>query len=83
MQLLTAAGGAQRTRPCDEAVRIVARPVWSGVLSFGLVTLPVKMYTAADSHVIHFHQLQRGTSDRVRNKRVNERTGEDVPLTRS
>ncbi|MET8450910.1 Ku protein [Streptomyces sp. NPDC005209] len=28
----------------------------------------------------HFHQLQRGTSDRVRNKRVNERTGEEVPF---
>ncbi|MFE9561538.1 Ku protein [Streptomyces sp. NPDC006487] len=58
----------------------MARPVWAGVLSFGLVSLPVGLYTATDSHTIHFHQLQRGTSDRVRNKRVNERTGEEVPF---
>ncbi|MGW0391271.1 non-homologous end joining protein Ku [Streptomyces sp. NPDC003042] len=58
----------------------MARPVWAGVLSFGLVSLPVGLYTATDSHTIHFHQLQRGTADRIRNKRVNERTGEEVPL---
>ncbi|MFF5807604.1 Ku protein [Streptomyces sp. NPDC012746] len=58
----------------------MARPVWAGVLSFGLVTFPVGMYTATDSHTLHFHQLQRGTSDRVRNKRVNERTGKEVDL---
>ncbi|MFD7095051.1 non-homologous end joining protein Ku [Streptomyces xanthophaeus] len=58
----------------------MARPVWAGVLSFGLVSLPVGMYTATDSHTIHFHQLQRGTSDRIRNRRVNERTGEEVGL---
>ncbi|MFG2342010.1 Ku protein [Streptomyces yangpuensis] len=58
----------------------MARPVWSGVLSFGLVSLPVSLYTATDSHTIHFHQLQRGTSDRIRNRRVNERTGKEVEL---
>lgn len=38
------------------------------------------LYTATDSHPIHFHQLQRGTSDRIRNRRVNERTGDEVEL---
>ncbi|MCX5384426.1 Ku protein [Streptomyces sp. NBC_00083] len=56
----------------------MARPVWAGVLSFGLVSLPVGLYTATDTHTVHFHQLQRGTSDRIRNRRVNERTGEEV-----
>jgi DNA end-binding protein Ku len=56
----------------------MARAVWSGALAFGLVSLPVQLFTATDSHTIRFHQLQRGTSDRVRNKRVNERTGEEV-----
>ncbi|OEJ35386.1 Ku protein [Streptomyces subrutilus] len=59
----------------------MARPVWAGNLSFGLVSLPVGLYTATDSHTIHFHQLQRGTSDRIRNRRVNERTGEEVDLS--
>ncbi|MFF1560897.1 Ku protein [Streptomyces sp. NPDC058279] len=59
----------------------MARPVWAGNLSFGLVSLPVGLYTATDSHTVHFHQLQRGTSDRIRNRRVNERTGDEVELT--
>ena len=58
----------------------MARAVWSGALSFGLVALPVQLFTATESHTIRFNQLQRGTSDRVRNKRVNERTGEEVPM---
>lgn len=58
----------------------MARPAWAGSLSFGLVSLPVGLYTATDSHTIHFHQLQRGTSDRIRNRRVNERTGNEVEL---
>lgn len=57
----------------------MARAVWSGSLSFGLVNLPVRMYAATESHTVHFHQIQRGTSDRIRNKRVNERTGREVP----
>lgn len=53
-------------------------PVWTGVLSFGLVSVPVGLYTATSAHTLRFHQLQRGTSDRIRNRRVNERTGEEV-----
>ncbi|MEV8097184.1 Ku protein [Kitasatospora sp. NPDC085879] len=59
----------------------MARPVWTGVLTFGLVTVPVALYTATESHTVRFHQLERGTSDRVRNRRVNERTGEEVAFT--
>ncbi|MFJ4674030.1 non-homologous end joining protein Ku [Kitasatospora purpeofusca] len=59
----------------------MARPVWTGVLTFGLVTVPVALYTATSSHDVRFHQLQRGTSDRVRNKRVNERTNEEVQFS--
>ncbi|GGS77234.1 non-homologous end joining protein Ku [Streptomyces cinerochromogenes] len=60
----------------------MARPIWTGVLTFGLVTLPVGLYTATQDHTVHFHQLQRGTSDRIRNKRVNERTGKEVDTDR-
>lgn len=56
----------------------MARAIWTGVITFGLVTVPVGLYTATEDHAVHFHQLQRGTSDRVRNKRVNERTGDEV-----
>ncbi|MFE0457815.1 Ku protein [Kitasatospora sp. NPDC058965] len=59
----------------------MARPIWTGVLSFGLVTVPVALYSATESHSVSFRQIQRGTADRVRNKRVNERTGEEVPYS--
>ncbi|WP_324609440.1 Ku protein [Streptomyces sp. NRRL S-378] len=49
-------------------------------MGFGLVSLPIGLYTATDSHTIRFHQLQRGTADRIRNRRVNERTGDEVDL---
>lgn len=54
------------------------RPVWSGSLSLGLVTVPVRLYSAVEDHTIHFRQFQRGTEDRIRYRRVNERTGKEV-----
>lgn len=53
--------------------------VWTGVLSVGLVSIAVKLHTARQTHGPTTHQFERGTSDRVRQKRVNERTGEEVP----
>jgi DNA end-binding protein Ku len=53
--------------------------MWQGTISFGLVTVPVAMYGATEDHAVRFRQLQRGTADRVRNQRVNERTGDEVP----
>ncbi|EME61631.1 Ku protein [Amycolatopsis decaplanina] len=54
------------------------RPVWSGSLSLGLVTVPVRLYSAVEDHTVHFRQFQRGTEDRIRYRRVNERTGKEV-----
>jgi DNA end-binding protein Ku len=59
----------------------MARAIWTGSLSFGLVNVPVGLYAATDDKSIHFNQFQAGTEDRVRNKRVNERTGEEVPYS--
>lgn len=56
----------------------MARAIWTGSLSFGLVSVPVGLFSATDDKSIHFNQFQSGTEDRVRNKRVNERTGEEV-----
>ncbi|GHE35767.1 non-homologous end joining protein Ku [Streptomyces longispororuber] len=56
----------------------MARAIWTGVITFGMVTVPVGLYTALEDHAVHFHQVQRGSADRIRNKRVNERTGEEV-----
>jgi DNA end-binding protein Ku len=56
----------------------MARPIWTGVISFGLVSVPVRLYTAIGDHTIRFQQYERDTSDRIRYKRVNERTGKEV-----
>ncbi|QOV40822.1 Ku protein [Streptomyces ferrugineus] len=56
----------------------MARAIWTGVITFGMVTVPVGLFTAVEDHTVHFHQLQRGTADRIRNRRVNERTGREV-----
>ncbi|MDT0302735.1 non-homologous end joining protein Ku [Streptomonospora wellingtoniae] len=56
----------------------MASPVWKGTLSFGLVSLPVRLFSARERHGTRFHQFQRGTSDRIRYRRVNERTGTEV-----
>ncbi|TCC29595.1 Ku protein [Kribbella speibonae] len=57
----------------------MARAIWSGYINFGLVSVPVGLYSATHEHEIDFHQFQKGTSDRIRYKRVNERTGREVP----
>ena len=56
----------------------MARAIWSGYITFGLVSVPVGLYSATEEHELDFHQFQRGTSDRIRYKRVNERTGREV-----
>jgi DNA end-binding protein Ku len=56
----------------------MARSIWSGYINFGLVSVPVGLYSATQEHELDFHQFQRGTSDRIRYKRVNERTGREV-----
>ncbi|MEC7051346.1 Ku protein [Streptomyces violaceochromogenes] len=56
----------------------MARAIWTGVVSLGLVSVPVGLYSATEDHTVHFHQLQHGTADRIRNRRVNERTGDEV-----
>ncbi|HEX6685122.1 MAG TPA: Ku protein [Candidatus Limnocylindrales bacterium] len=54
---------------------MAARSIWNGVISFGLVSVPVAMYSATREHEVSFHQFERGTGDRIRYQRVNERTG--------
>ena len=54
------------------------RAIWSGSISFGLVNVPVKLYSAIHPQGLSFHQFQEGTNTRVRNKRVSEKTGKEV-----
>jgi DNA end-binding protein Ku len=55
------------------------RAVWTGVISFGLVNIPVRLYTATKSHDIAFHQFEEKTGKRIHNKRVVEGGNREVP----
>jgi DNA end-binding protein Ku len=55
------------------------RAIWSGSISFGLVNIPVKLYSAVSRKTVHFNQLDSRTGARVKQKRVDAETGEEVP----
>ena len=55
------------------------RAIWSGAISFGLVNIPVKLYSAVSRKTVRFHQLDSADNGRIQQKRVNPRTGEEVP----
>ena len=57
----------------------MARPIWSGTISFGLVNVPVKAYSAVRDHAVHFHQLEKDTGARIRYEKVSATSGEPVP----
>lgn len=60
----------------------MARPIWTGAVSFGLVSIPVKLYSATQDRSVRFHQIDGLTGSRVRQKRVSEADGSEVPYDR-
>jgi DNA end-binding protein Ku len=57
----------------------MARSIWTGAISFGLVTVPVKLYSAVSRKTVRFHQLNGKTGVRIQQKRVDPTTGDEVP----
>jgi DNA end-binding protein Ku len=58
----------------------MARAIWTGAISFGLVNVPVKLYSATSPKTVRFHQLSSKTGARIRQKRVDPSTGDEVPF---
>jgi DNA end-binding protein Ku len=56
----------------------MARSVWKGIISFGLVSVPVRAYTAVRDHDVHLHQIDRKSGARIRIRKVSEKTGREV-----
>src|SRR5690349_6049246 len=54
------------------------RSIWTGAISFGLVTVPVKLYSAVNRKTVRFNQLNAKTGSRISQKRVDASTGEEV-----
>ena len=58
----------------------MARSIWKGSITFGLVNIPVGLYSAEKrEETVSFHMLDRRNMARLRYKRVNEETGREVP----
>jgi DNA end-binding protein Ku len=57
----------------------MARSIWSGAISFGLVNVPIKLYSAVSRKTVRFNQLNDKTGNRIQQKRVDPDTGEEVP----
>ena len=57
----------------------MARAIWSGSISFGLLNVPVKLYSAVSKQTIRFRELREGDGSRIKHKRVAEDDGEEVP----
>jgi DNA end-binding protein Ku len=57
----------------------MARAIWTGAISFGLVTVPVKLYSALDRKSVRFHQLSGKSGVRVAQKRVDPQSGDEIP----
>ena len=55
------------------------RAIWSGSISFGLLNVPVKLYSAVSKQTVRFRELREGDGSRVRHKRVAEEDGKEVP----
>jgi DNA end-binding protein Ku len=58
------------------------RSMWTGAISFGLVTVPVKLHSAVQRKTVRFHQLDSEGGVRINQRRVNPVTGEEVPYER-
>ena len=56
----------------------MARPIWSGAVSFGLVNIPVKLFSAVSRKNVRFNQIEAATGGRIKQKRVSATTGEEV-----
>ncbi|SDF96439.1 MULTISPECIES: Ku protein [Rhodanobacteraceae] len=57
----------------------MARPIWTGTLSFGLLNVPIRLMSGERRNDIHFRMLDQRSNTPVRYERVNADTGEEVP----
>jgi DNA end-binding protein Ku len=57
----------------------MARSIWNGTITFGLIAVPIKVHSATESHTIHFHQVHDKDGARIKQKRICSKEGVEVP----
>ncbi len=60
----------------------MARSLWRGSISFGLVNVPVRLFGAEREHEVHFHQINEKTGHRIKYEKVDAATGREVDADR-
>src|SRR5688500_6849851 len=55
------------------------RPIWSGSISFGLVNVPVKLFSAVNRKTVHFNQIDSRAGSRIKYQKVSAADGSEVP----
>ena len=55
------------------------RPIWTGAIGFGLVNIPVKIYSATQSSNLNLDMLDKKDHAHIKYQRINENSGKEVP----
>jgi DNA end-binding protein Ku len=64
------------------ATRQGSRSIWNGTVAFGEVSIPVKLFSAVEDHVVHFHEVRLSDGCRIVHRRVGSQSGREVPAER-
>jgi DNA end-binding protein Ku len=56
----------------------MARSIWNGTITFGLIAVPIKVHSATESHTINFHQVHESDGARIKQKRMCSKEGKEV-----
>ena len=68
-----------RADPAGYATGVAARSIWNGTISLGTLAVPVKVHSATESKGVRFHEVHEKDGARIEHKRIDPRTGEEVP----
>jgi DNA end-binding protein Ku len=55
------------------------RSIWNGTITFGLIAVPIKVHSAVEDHSVHFHQVHAKDGERIKQRRVCTKDGQEVP----
>jgi DNA end-binding protein Ku len=61
------------------ATNVAPRSIWNGAITFGLVAVPIKLYSATESKTVHFHELHRRDEARIEHRRFCSKEDKEVP----
>jgi DNA end-binding protein Ku len=58
---------------------LMARSLWNGTVTFGMVNVPIKLYTATESKSVHFHEVHQKDGARIQHRRICPKDDREVP----